>query len=208
MTDPNVQQNQESNLHEKERGIAAANQNFAVSRILIIVFFLFGALELLLAIRVILHLIGANTDNGFARFINRLSGPSVEFFANLVHNPTVGTTGVLEVTTLIAMIVYAILALSVVRRPSQEPNSWTTRRSVDQSKEMTIDHTTNWEQIAGKWKQVKGKARKQWGKLTDDELMQIDGNRDVLAGKIQEKYGIAQEEAQQQIDEWAAQLKA
>mgnify|MGYP002713229006 CR=1 FL=1 len=71
-----------------------------------------------------------------------------------------------------------------------------------------MDHTTNWEQIAGKWKQVKGKARKQWGKLTDDELMQIDGNRDVLAGKIQEKYGIAQEEAQQQIDEWAAQLKA
>jgi uncharacterized protein YjbJ (UPF0337 family) len=71
-----------------------------------------------------------------------------------------------------------------------------------------MDHATNWEQIAGKWKQVKGKAKKQWGKLTDDELMQIDGNRDVLAGKIQEKYGIAQEEAQQQIDEWAAQLKA
>jgi uncharacterized protein YjbJ (UPF0337 family) len=71
-----------------------------------------------------------------------------------------------------------------------------------------MDHATNWEQIAGKWKQVKGKARKQWGRLTNDELMQIDGNRDVLAGKIQEKYGIAQEEAQQQIDEWAAQLKA
>jgi uncharacterized protein YjbJ (UPF0337 family) len=71
-----------------------------------------------------------------------------------------------------------------------------------------MENATNWEQIAGKWKQVKGKAKKQWGKLTDDELMQIDGNRDVLAGKIQEKYGIAQEEAQQQIDEWAAQLKA
>jgi uncharacterized protein YjbJ (UPF0337 family) len=71
-----------------------------------------------------------------------------------------------------------------------------------------MDHATNWEQIAGKWKQVKGKARKQWGRLTNDELMQIDGNRDVLAGKIQEKYGIAQEEAQQQIDEWAAKLKA
>jgi uncharacterized protein YjbJ (UPF0337 family) len=66
-----------------------------------------------------------------------------------------------------------------------------------------MDHTTNWEQIAGQWKQVKGEARKKWGKLTDDELMQVDGNRDILAGKIQEKYGIAN----QQIDEWAAKLK-
>lgn len=70
-----------------------------------------------------------------------------------------------------------------------------------------MEQATNWEQIAGKWKQVKGKAKKHWGKLTDDELMQIDGNRDVLAGKIQEKYGIAQEEAQEQIDDWAAKLE-
>jgi phage shock protein PspC (stress-responsive transcriptional regulator) len=131
MTDPNMQQNQELTPHEQEHAIEAANQNLAVSRILIIILFLFSALELLLAIRVILYLIGANIDNGFAGSINRLSGPSVEFFANLVHNPTVGTTGVLEVTTLIAMIVYAILALSVVSRPSREPKGWDSRRSVD-----------------------------------------------------------------------------
>jgi uncharacterized protein YjbJ (UPF0337 family) len=65
----------------------------------------------------------------------------------------------------------------------------------------------NWEQIAGQWKQVKGEARKKWGKLTDDELMQVDGNRDILAGKIQEKYGIAKEDVTKQIDEWAAKLK-
>ena len=70
-----------------------------------------------------------------------------------------------------------------------------------------MEQTTNWEQITGKWKQIKGKAKTQWGKLTDDELMQIAGNRDILAGKIQEKYGIAQEEAHQQIDEWVAKLK-
>ena len=70
-----------------------------------------------------------------------------------------------------------------------------------------MDHTTNWEQIAGQWKQVKGEARKKWGKLTDDELMQIDGNRDILAGKLQEKYGIAKEDVNKQIDEWAAKLK-
>jgi len=59
----------------------------------------------------------------------------------------------------------------------------------------------NWEQIAGQWKQVRGEAKKKWGKLTDDELLQVDGNRDILAGKIQEKYGIAKEKAHQQIDE-------
>ena len=67
--------------------------------------------------------------------------------------------------------------------------------------------TTNKDQLAGKWKQIRGEAKKTWGELTDDELTQIDGNRDVLAGKIQEKYGIAKEEANKQIDEWAAKLK-
>jgi len=70
-----------------------------------------------------------------------------------------------------------------------------------------MDHTTNWEQIAGKWKQVKGEAKKKWGELTDDELMQVNGDREILAGKIQEKYGIAKEDVNKQIDEWAAKLK-
>ena len=70
-----------------------------------------------------------------------------------------------------------------------------------------MDHTTNWEQIAGKWKQVKGETKKKWGKLTDDEIMQVEGNRDILAGKLQEKYGIAKEDVNKQIDEWAAKLK-
>ena len=65
----------------------------------------------------------------------------------------------------------------------------------------------NWDQMAGKWKQVTGEAKKKWGKLTDDELMQTNGNRDILAGKIQEKYGITREEAHKQIDEWADKLK-
>ncbi len=65
----------------------------------------------------------------------------------------------------------------------------------------------NWEQISGQWKQVKGEARMKWGKLTDDDLMQVDGNRDILAGKLQEKYGIAKEDINKQIDEWAAKLK-
>jgi len=70
-----------------------------------------------------------------------------------------------------------------------------------------MSHNTNWEQIAGKWKQIQGEAKTRWGKLTDDELMQVDGNREILAGRIQEKYGIAKKEAHQQIDAWAAKLK-
>jgi len=64
-----------------------------------------------------------------------------------------------------------------------------------------------WDQIAGRWKQIKGEVRKQWGKLTDDDLEQIKGEREKLMGKLQERYGIAKEEANRQIDEWANKLK-
>lgn len=60
----------------------------------------------------------------------------------------------------------------------------------------------NWEQIKGKWQQAKGEVKKQWGKLTDDDLNIIVGNRDELIGKIQERYGIAKEEAERQIKEF------
>lgn len=58
----------------------------------------------------------------------------------------------------------------------------------------------NWDQLQGKWKQSKGKFREKWGKLTDDDLNVIAGNRDQLVGRIQERYGIAREAAQQQAD--------
>lgn len=67
--------------------------------------------------------------------------------------------------------------------------------------------STTWDKVGGKWKQFIGEVKKQWGDLTDDELMEINGNRDILAGKIQEKYGIAKDEANKQIDEWAKKLK-
>lgn len=65
----------------------------------------------------------------------------------------------------------------------------------------------SWDRVAGQWKQFQGDLKRKWGRLTDDELMQINGNRDVLAGKIQERYGIAKDEANRQIDDWANQLK-
>lgn len=60
----------------------------------------------------------------------------------------------------------------------------------------------NWDRIEGNWVQLKGKAKQQWGKLTDDDLDVIAGKRDVLAGKIQECYGITKDEAEKQLDEW------
>jgi uncharacterized protein YjbJ (UPF0337 family) len=60
----------------------------------------------------------------------------------------------------------------------------------------------NWDQMEGKWKQMKGDARTKWGKLTDQDLEQIAGQRDKLLGKIQERYGIAREDAEKQADEW------
>ena len=60
----------------------------------------------------------------------------------------------------------------------------------------------NWDRIEGNWKQVVGKARAQWGKLTDDDFNIVAGRREQLAGKIQERYGVAKEDADKQISEW------
>ena len=63
----------------------------------------------------------------------------------------------------------------------------------------------NWEQMRGKWDQLKGSAKQRWGKLTDDDFSKINGSRDQLVGKIVERYGIAKEKAEQEIDEWNRQ---
>jgi uncharacterized protein YjbJ (UPF0337 family) len=65
----------------------------------------------------------------------------------------------------------------------------------------------NWDQIQGKWKQTKGSVKQQWGKLTDDDLEYIAGKRDNFIGRLQERYGIAKEEAQKRVDDWAKQQR-
>ena len=60
----------------------------------------------------------------------------------------------------------------------------------------------NWDQIEGKWKQSMGQIKAKWGKLTDDDLTVINGKKEQLVGKIQERYGIAKEEAQKQVDDY------
>lgn len=60
----------------------------------------------------------------------------------------------------------------------------------------------NWDTIKGQWKEMKGDAKRQWGKLTDDDLTRIEGNRDMLVGAIQKNYGKAKDEAEREVDDW------
>ncbi len=58
--------------------------------------------------------------------------------------------------------------------------------------------------LKGAWKQLRGNVKKQWGKLTDDDLMQIDGNKDMLVGKLQQRYGYSKVQAEADYDRWLA----
>jgi uncharacterized protein YjbJ (UPF0337 family) len=60
----------------------------------------------------------------------------------------------------------------------------------------------NRDRVAGNWKQAVGKVKVQWAKLTDDYLDIVAGRRDQLAGKIQERYGVAKDNADKQVSAW------
>jgi len=60
----------------------------------------------------------------------------------------------------------------------------------------------NWDIVQGNWTQWKGRLKEKWGDLTDDDIQMLDGRKDQLAGKIQERYGIARDQAEREIDEW------
>jgi uncharacterized protein YjbJ (UPF0337 family) len=66
----------------------------------------------------------------------------------------------------------------------------------------------NWDQITGNWKQFKGKVKEKWGKLTDDDLTTINGRREQLVGVLQQRYGYAKTQAEQELDEFARDLKS
>lgn len=60
----------------------------------------------------------------------------------------------------------------------------------------------NKDQADGNWKQFKGKVKEKWGKLTDDDLTVIEGKREQLVGKIQERYGYQKEAAEKEVKSW------
>ena len=60
----------------------------------------------------------------------------------------------------------------------------------------------NWDRIEGNWKQFKGQAKRKWGELTDDDIDKLEGRRDELIGKIQERKGIARDRAEKEVNEF------
>jgi uncharacterized protein YjbJ (UPF0337 family) len=64
-----------------------------------------------------------------------------------------------------------------------------------------------WEKMKGSWQQTKGAVKEQWGKLTDDDLMQVQGRREILVGKIQTRYGISHDQAEAQVAGWEVKHK-
>jgi uncharacterized protein YjbJ (UPF0337 family) len=61
--------------------------------------------------------------------------------------------------------------------------------------------------LEGKWKQLSGEIRKKWGELTDDDLDQAMGQKDILIGKLQERYGYTREKAKAELDTWLKKNK-
>ena len=62
----------------------------------------------------------------------------------------------------------------------------------------------DWDRVQGDSKQLKGKVKEKWGKLTDDDLNVIGGQRDQLEGKIQQRYGLAKDQVRKDVDDWFA----
>ncbi|MGB3500504.1 MAG: CsbD family protein [Mesorhizobium sp.] len=60
----------------------------------------------------------------------------------------------------------------------------------------------NWNQVEGNWEQFKGKVQQQWGKLTNDDIDVIAGRRKELSGRLQARYGTAEDAAEREIDNW------
>lgn len=61
---------------------------------------------------------------------------------------------------------------------------------------------SSWDKVKGNWTIAKGKVKEQWGKLTDDDITMIEGRRDVLVGRLQERYGYSKSEAERRVTRW------
>jgi len=102
-----------------------------------------------------------------------------------------------SIVILVACAAVSFTALPLVAHAQSTTTTTTT----------TTDAATIWEKIKGSWTQTKGAVKEQWGKLTDDDLMEIQGRRDQLVGKIQTRYGISHEQAEAQVSGWEHRYK-
>ena len=100
-------------------------------------------------------------------------------------------------------ILAAFAAVSLIASPVVYAQTSSTTTTT-----IKTDANSVWEKVKGSWNQTKGTIKEQWGKLTDDDLMEIQGRRDQLVGKIQTRYGISQAEAEAQVSGWEHKYKS
>jgi uncharacterized protein YjbJ (UPF0337 family) len=100
----------------------------------------------------------------------------------------------------------AVHILSIVASTSECGDDKT--RSIENWKNHYLtqgDDPMNADQFKGKWMQFKGELKKPYGKFTDDDLTQIEGNHDKFVGKVQERYGDKKDELMKWADQWHQQ---
>src|SRR5262245_53907854 len=113
--------------------------------------------------------------------------------------------GTMNNITRIMMVGAGIGVVAVATPPMT--SAWHQNEFSISSTGVPIVMVLNQDQLKGKWKQFKGDLKKKWGNFTDDDLLYIEGNRDKLEGKIQERYGDRKDEVRKWIDEWFEQNK-
>lgn len=104
----------------------------------------------------------------------------------------------------IAMLAAASLVILPMAVHAQSATTTTTTTKSTTSSDLNV----MWEKMKGSWTQTKGAVKEQWGKLTDDDLMEIQGRREKLVGKIQTRYGISHEQAEAQVSGWEQKYRS
>ncbi len=66
----------------------------------------------------------------------------------------------------------------------------------------------NWDQVEGRWHELKGNVKSRWAKLSDNDLRHMSAKKESLVGALQQRYGIMKEDAERQVDDWIAGLRA
>ncbi len=105
------------------------------------------------------------------------------------------------IAILAACAIACVCALPAVGQ-AQSSSTTTTTTTVQP------DLKVMWEKFKGSWAQTKGAIKEQWGKLTDDDLLEIQGRREKLVGKLQTRYGISHDQAEAQVSGWEHKQKS
>jgi uncharacterized protein YjbJ (UPF0337 family) len=77
----------------------------------------------------------------------------------------------------------------------------------DEPKTDSRRSSMNPETLKGKWKEIKGEIKVKWGKLTDDDIAQVEGREEQLLGLIQKKYGYSKDQAEEEYDKFIARFE-